>query len=100
MAVTREDLLRIAALARIGVPKARVDALVRELGGILAHMEELAKVQAPADAKDERSMPLGPDDPGPVPLARPRESIAPLTREGFFLVPRLATHDDEAQGAS
>ena len=100
MAVTRDDLLRIAALARIGVPEARVDALVRELGGILAHMEELAKVQPPTDADDERAMPLGADEPGSVPLARPHESFAPLTRDGFFLVPRLATHDDEAQGAS
>lgn len=100
MSVTRDDLLRMAALARIGVPEARVDALVRELGGILAHMEALAKVEPPAAATDDRRMPLGADEPGSVPLARPRESFAPLMREGFFLVPRLATHDDDAQGAS
>ena len=29
-----------------------------------------------------------------VPLVLPRDAFAPLMRDGFFLVPRLATHDD------
>jgi hypothetical protein len=29
-----------------------------------------------------------------LPLARPRDAFAPEMREGFFLVPRLATHEE------
>jgi hypothetical protein len=32
-----------------------------------------------------------------IPLAVPRESFAPEMRDGFFLVPRLATHEDEGE---
>ena len=35
------------------------------------------------------------DEPGAVPLAIPRETFAPKMRDGFFLVPRLSTHDGE-----
>jgi aspartyl-tRNA(Asn)/glutamyl-tRNA(Gln) amidotransferase subunit C len=100
MAVTRDDVLRMAALARIGVPEARVDELVRELSAILDHMEELRRVAEVAEPRAEGPMPLAADEPGAAPLARHREEFAPATREGFFLVPRLHTHGDDAQGAS
>ena len=32
------------------------------------------------------------DDGDPYPLAREREALAPDMRDGFFVVPRLATH--------
>jgi aspartyl-tRNA(Asn)/glutamyl-tRNA(Gln) amidotransferase subunit C len=33
------------------------------------------------------------DDEGPaIPLARPLDAFAPAVRDGFFLVPRLASH--------
>ena len=38
--------------------------------------------------------PLRVDGGNQVPLARPREAFAPAMRDGFFLVPRLATHED------
>ena len=41
MAVTREDVLHIAELARLGVDAARADELTKELSAILAHMEVL-----------------------------------------------------------
>jgi aspartyl-tRNA(Asn)/glutamyl-tRNA(Gln) amidotransferase subunit C len=99
MAVSRDDVRRIAALARIGVAEERLDALASELDGIIAHMEVLAKVDPPAGAPTSAGMPLAEDLPGSVALARPREDFAPETRDGYFLVPRLATHDDQA-GAS
>lgn len=95
MSVSREDVRRIAALARIGMPEERLDAVARELDGIIAHMEVLAKVPA-VEAPLQEPMPLADDQPPSVPLDRPRESFAPKTRDGFFLVPRLATHDDGA----
>lgn len=96
MAVSRDDVRRIAALARIGVPEERLDALVAELDGILAHMDVLAQVDAPVDIRPAEAMPLAADEPPPVSLDRPREAFAPRTRDGFFLVPRLASHDDAA----
>lgn len=94
MGVSRDDVRRIASLARIGVPDARLDGLVKDLDGILSHMDVLEKV-APGDAPGgaAEGMPLAPDEPGSVPLDRSREEFAPRTRDGFFLVPRLASHD-------
>ena len=36
---------------------------------------------------------------GAVPLAARPEAFAPTVREGFLLVPRLATHEDAGEGA-
>jgi aspartyl-tRNA(Asn)/glutamyl-tRNA(Gln) amidotransferase subunit C len=96
MSVSRDDVRRIAALARIGVHEERLDALAKELDGIIAHMEVLSKVEQPANVPLQAPMPLAADEGPSVPLDRPRESFAPKTRDGFFLVPRLATHDDGA----
>ena len=109
MAVSRDDVRHIAGLARLGVPDDRLDALVGELNGILAHMEVLEKVEsagAAAKADELRAgMPLRADEGPSVKLERPISKIAPQTRsldgapmpaviDGFFLVPRLATHED------
>lgn len=100
MSVSRDDVRRIAALARLGVPDARLDALVRELNGILVHMDVLQRLDtagaAEAAESARASMTLRPDVEGSVPLAHPREQMAPAMRDGFFLVPRLATHEDAA----
>jgi hypothetical protein len=37
-------------------------------------------------------MPLREDTGPPLPLARARDRFAPAVRDGFLLVPRLATH--------
>ncbi|MHB1312736.1 MAG: Asp-tRNA(Asn)/Glu-tRNA(Gln) amidotransferase subunit GatC [Gemmatimonadaceae bacterium] len=101
MSVTRDDVRHIAGLARLGVADDHLDALVRELNGILGHMEVLQQVEtggAARAAEDLRAgMTLRPDVDGAVPLARAREEFGPRMREGFFLVPRLATHDDDAE---
>ena len=97
MAVTDDDVRHIAALARLGVDDAHIPALAAELNGILAHMDVLARVDASTGDGRPRAdtpIPLRDDEPGSVPLARGREQFAPAMRDGFFLVPRLATHDD------
>lgn len=95
MAVSRDDVVRIAALARLSIPDERLDALVGELNGILGHMDVLARNAESAPEGERTPMPLAPDEPPPVALDRPRESFAPKTRDGFFLVPRLSSHDGE-----
>jgi len=109
MAVTRDDVRHIAGLARLGVPAERLDTLVSELNGILAHMEVLQKVRSEGAAFDadaaRHGMPLSADAGPSVSLERPIADIAPPTRaldgaampavvDGFFLVPRLSTHED------
>ena len=104
MSVTREDVLRIAELARLGVDESRLPALVRELNGILEHMQVLNEVKTegvqPVAGVGTPSQPLRADDGVPYPLQRPLESIAPSMRDGFLIVPRLATHEDPAESGA
>jgi aspartyl-tRNA(Asn)/glutamyl-tRNA(Gln) amidotransferase subunit C len=101
VAVTHDDIRHIAELARVGVSESRLDELVRELNGILAHMEVLAQVDTGGSSDDSSpsgmpptSTPLRSDSSGPIPMLLPLETFAPSTRDGFITVPRLASHDD------
>ena len=101
MAVTRDDVLHIAELARLGVDAARADELTKELSDILAHMEVLSQVDtanAPRTIEGEMGgTPLRPDVGVSPSLKGTLASIAPLMRDGFFIVPRLATHEDPTE---
>ena len=98
MSVTDADVLHVAALARLGLEPERIPTIVAELNGILAHMDVLSRVDtsnvAPVTGVGAAGTPLRVDGGNQVPLARPRDAFAPAMREGFFLVPRLATHED------
>jgi len=97
MAVTLEDVRHIAALARLSVTDERAQALVAELNTILAHMDVLSSVETAGVETPERvdrGAPLRADAGPPIPLARPRDAFAPRMADGFFLVPRLSTHED------
>ena len=100
MAVTREDVLHIAGLARLGVSSERADELTRELSAILGHMEVLSQVDtssvAPASGVGAGGTPLRPDVGVAPAMTGILESFAPSMRDGFFIVPRLATHEDAA----
>lgn len=105
MAVTPDDVHHVARLARLAVDEAQLPTLVAELNGILSHMDVLQQVDlsvtplaAAEGAAATAPTPLRADDAPPVLLRHPREAFAPAMREGFFLVPRLATH--EGQGAA
>ncbi|HEY4219646.1 MAG TPA: Asp-tRNA(Asn)/Glu-tRNA(Gln) amidotransferase subunit GatC [Gemmatimonadaceae bacterium] len=95
--MTVDDVRHIAALARIGLTDERATALVGELNTILQHMDVLAKVDT-GDAPEVGGIgasgtPLRADAGPPIPLAHSGESFAPSMRDGFFLVPRLSTHE-------
>ncbi len=98
MSVTLDDVRHIAALARLGLTEERARALVAELNTILRHMDVLSSVDTSGlegvAGVGAAGMPLRPDEGPPIPLARDRESFAPRMRDGFFLVPRLSTHED------
>jgi aspartyl-tRNA(Asn)/glutamyl-tRNA(Gln) amidotransferase subunit C len=96
VAVTHDDVRNIAALARLAVSPERLDALVSELNGILAHMERLKQADEAerAERAEEGGMRVAADVGPSVPLVKPISAFAPEWRDGFFLVPRLATHGD------
>jgi len=101
VSVSEQDLRHIASLARLGLAPERVPALLAELNGILAHMEVLSGVDTsdvdPVLGVGAGGMRLRADEGDPYPLARGRDEFAPDPRDGFFLVPRLATHVDVGQ---
>lgn len=101
--VSADDVRHVARLARLGITDAAAHALARDLSTILEHMEILAAVDTEAVAQaagvGAAGMRLDPDHGPPLPLAEPPESFAPAMRDGFFLVPRLASHGNTEQGA-
>ena len=104
MAVTRDDVLHIAELARLGVDGERADELTKELSAILAHMEVLSQVDTssvPITAGiGAGGTPLRPDVGAPPLMQGTLESFAPAMRDGFFIVPRLATHEDPSESGA
>ena len=98
MSVNERDVRHVANLARLGLEESRIPRLVAELNGILDHMDVLRAV--PTDGVEPMAGPPGesrltrPDEPAADPLRRSREAMAPEARDGFFLVPRLAAHEE------
>jgi aspartyl-tRNA(Asn)/glutamyl-tRNA(Gln) amidotransferase subunit C len=104
VAVSESDVQHVASLARLTIEPSRLSSLVEELNGILAHMDVLERVETKSEMGDVRpdtkSTPLRSDQGGAsVPLTATREAFAPLMTDGFFLVPRLATHEDQGERA-
>lgn len=103
MSVTIDDVKHVARLARLGMTDSRAAQVVGELNRILDHMAVLEGVKTvgvdPASGVGATGMPLRVDSGPPIPLARAPGQFAPSMRDGFFLVPRLASHDDTGDGA-
>ena len=98
MSVSEREVRHVASLARLGLEPERIPTIAAELNGILAHMDVLSKVDttvvAAVTGVGAEGTPLRVDGGNQVPLARPREAFAPAMREGFLIVPRLATHEE------
>ncbi len=98
MSVSKDEVSRIAELARLRPDERAIERLTRELNGILDHIQVLESVELEEIGGDEETSAassgfrpreieadrLG--DRGP-------EGMAPAWREGFFLVPRLPALD-------
>jgi aspartyl-tRNA(Asn)/glutamyl-tRNA(Gln) amidotransferase subunit C len=97
MAVTLDDVRHVATLARVGLSDARAASLVAELNTILGHMDVLSRVDTsrlePVVGVGAAGLSLQEDRGPSVALARKLEEFAPSMRDGFLLVPRLATHE-------
>jgi aspartyl-tRNA(Asn)/glutamyl-tRNA(Gln) amidotransferase subunit C len=90
MAVTRERIRHIAALAELAVDDAAAAELERELTRILDYVRQLEELDT-GDTRvaDERVAPLRKDEVVTGRLDRPARDFAAAMREGLFVVPRL-----------
>ena len=98
MAVTPDDVRHVASLARLAIAPDALNAYVAELNTILEHMDVLSRVDTegvePVAGVGASGAPLRSDDNKPVALARPIPDFAPKAKDGFFLVPRLSSHEE------
>lgn len=99
-AVTVDDVRHVALLARLGLTEQQAQVLTRDLNTILEHMDVLARVNTKgveaASGANAAGMRLRADHGPPIPLREPPDSFGPEMRDGFFIVPRLSTHEDPA----
>ena len=102
MAVTSDDVKRMALLSNLELPDGEVDKLVADLTNILEHMEVLQNFELTGDrAGDQVSgMTLREDISSDSPRemmnlvgARAAVDGEAIVRDGFFLVPRLDSHE-------
>jgi len=99
VSVSRDEVRRVAGLARIRLDDEEAAALARDLTGILEHVEELRS--APVEEGDAAADPLALEpkaragDGEPDALERPPSELAPSWRDGFFVLPRLPALDRE-----
>ena len=92
MSVNRDDVRKVARLARIAVPDDRLDALAGELNGILNWIDQLNEVDVdgvePMTSVVEMSLPMRQDI---VTDGNRQDEIlanAPRSEDGFFVVPK------------
>jgi aspartyl-tRNA(Asn)/glutamyl-tRNA(Gln) amidotransferase subunit C len=98
MTIGRDQVVHVARLAELAVRDDELDRLVEQLNRIVDYVAQLDQVPADRTAAPLQSGPaaaaLREDVPGPVPLARPPQAIAPEFRDGFFVVPRHGAMED------
>ncbi|MBX6362447.1 MAG: aspartyl/glutamyl-tRNA amidotransferase subunit C [Gemmatimonadetes bacterium] len=100
MAVTREEVLHVARLARLRLLPEEVERFTGQLNDILEHFGELASADLAGIAPEPATSwpaPVRPDTAPPDPLALPPSALAPAWEAGFFTVPRLAALDAAEQ---
>jgi len=96
MAVSRDDVLRVAALARLRLDEAEVERFTAQLSSILDHISVLGRVRGAAPQSGEPvdwPAPQRGDSGTPDVLAFSPAELAPAWEDGFFAVPRLPALD-------
>jgi len=92
MSVTKDDVRRIARLARIAEPADRLDALTDELNGILDWIEMLNEVDVagaePMTTAVQTPLPMREDAVTDGDIREKVLKNAPKAEEGFFVVPK------------
>ena len=93
MAVDADTVRRVARLARIAEPEARLEPLAGELNGILAWIEQLGEVDTdgvePMTSSVAVTLPLREDVVSDGGDAARVLANAPRAAQGFFVVPKV-----------
>jgi aspartyl-tRNA(Asn)/glutamyl-tRNA(Gln) amidotransferase subunit C len=93
MSVDKDTVRRIAKLSRLAVDEQRVDAMVGELNGILAWVEQLKEVDvegvAPLTSVVEQKLKMRDDVVTDGGNADALMSNAPSGEDHFFVVPKV-----------
>lgn len=100
MAITEQDVIRVARLARIALTPEQQARTQTELNGIMNLIEELQAVDTqgvepmshPLSAHQEIALRLRQDEAAPASTTEHRDSLmsnAPAQTEGLFLVPTV-----------
>ncbi len=102
MKISREEVLKIANLARLSLADAEVASMTKQLGDILEYVDQLKQLDT---ANVEPTAHVA-EYPTPMRKDEPRESIgveaalanAPKSLNGAFIVPRISLKAENAEG--
>jgi aspartyl-tRNA(Asn)/glutamyl-tRNA(Gln) amidotransferase subunit C len=90
MALTREEVLHVARLARIGLTDADVEKFQQQLSTILEHFDVLRQVDTTGIEPTTHTLPLmgvmGDDEPRPSLTPEQVLANAPLAHDGYLRV--------------
>jgi aspartyl-tRNA(Asn)/glutamyl-tRNA(Gln) amidotransferase subunit C len=93
MALTREEVLHVADLARLSLDPETVDRLTRQLNDILAYIEKLQEVDTSGVPPMAHAVPVfnvfREDEVAPGLDREEALANAPAQEEGTFVVPRV-----------
>lgn len=100
MAITQDDVTRVARLARIALSDSDSQTMQTELNGILGLIEQLQAVDTtgiepmahPLSAHQDIALRLRDDNPAPTHTPETRDALmsnSPAKTEGLFLVPTV-----------
>ena len=93
MAIDAELVRKVARLARIAEPEARLEPLAQELNGIIAWIEQLAEVDTdgvePLTSVVHAKLPLRDDVVTDGADAARVLANAPKSADGFYVVPKV-----------
>jgi len=96
MSISRDDLERIAELARLEIPAARAEALRLELSAVLTFAEALRKLDLEGCEPSQfapSGVPMRMDQPDGRQLDPARATAgAPESEAGYFIVPPIVEH--------
>ncbi len=92
MSVTKDDVRKVANLARIDLPEDRVEPMTDELNGILKWIEQLDEVDVegvePMTSVVETALPMRDDVVTDGNIQDKILANAPRSEDGFFVVPK------------
>ena len=98
MAVTEADVRKISDLARLSLADTELPSITAQLNSILSHMDVLTQIDTssvePVAGIGADGAPLRGDSVAPIPMTTTAPMLAPQSRDGFILVPRLTTHEE------